>query len=660
MLEKMEAKEKETLWSRHCPQCGSTVEHKSKAKCRAAEKAGSPCVKCSRSNNGKKNAGTEKCSLCTEEFRTSKEGVEEHAARHGVSPEELWLRLKDASPALCKCGCGRQTTWVGWAKGYSSVLCGHNASIYSVYEEEKALEIAAKRSAALRGTTGWSKGLTKETDERVAARAAATSVGRKKAFDEGELKAWSKGLTKETDERLLAFSQRLKEDFANGIRSQWHKGLSEEVDDRVKQKNESLRQAYESGRVKAWHAGKTAAEDPRIDKFWANRDAMKEYQHVHWSEDVVREKLSGNQAVELVEIESYKNVYVSSILVRCKSCGWSDAVTFDRARADRCPKCTPIGSRGQNEIADWLQSLGLYVGRNVVGILDGKKQLDIFVPEKMVAIEFNGLFWHGETQPGKDARYHQQKSLSCEKHGVSLVHIFEDEWYDKREVVKSTILSKLQMINDRVNARDCDVVGLSPEERREFFELNHLDGDVNASFSFGLRTKDGELVAAISARRPFHKKYSESLEIARFCSRVNLVVPGGMSRLVKKVVQEARVTGVSSVISYVDTRLGGDGNGYVLSGFILEKKTSPRYWWTDYHKRFDRFKFKADPSRGMTEAQVADEAGVVKIWGCSNLVYRLNVSPAANQPAVGVHPPVPKEGPLSLGLSDLPGVDVND
>lgn len=614
------------LWLRKCPQCNRAVEHKSKAKCRDAEKRGAPCSSCSRSNNGRKNSGSEVCVVCRKEFRTSPVGVEEHARVHGISPEELWLTSRKEAPILCGCGCGNRTKWVGWVAGYSALLKGHNASIYSVYDKEKAEEISKKRSDSLKGKPGWSKGLTKENDDRVLSRAQATSVGRKRAFEEGRISVWSKGLTKENDSRLESISQRAKEEFASGDRVAWHKGLTEETDDRVRQKNDSLRSAYKSGEVRAWHAGKTAEEDPRINKFWENRDVMKEYQHVRWSEDVVREKLNGNVSLELISIESYKNCYVSSIVVKCKSCGWSDPVSFTRAAADRCPMCTPIGSKGQNEIADWLQSLGLEVGRNVVGLLDGKKQIDIFVPEKMVAIEFNGLYWHGESRPGRDARYHQQKSTSCERHGISLVHVFEDEWYDRREIVKSVILSKLQLINERVSARDCDVVELKSEEKREFFELNHLDGDVNSSFAFGLK-RDGELVAAVSVRRPFHKKYEGSLEIARECTKINTIVPGGMSKLMKRVVEEARALNVSNIISYVDTRLGGTGNGYALSGFTLIKKTDPRYWWTDRRQRMDRFKFRADSSRGMTEAQVAEEAGVVKIWGCSNLVYRLEVTP---------------------------------
>ena len=72
----------------------------------------------------------------------------------------------------------------------------------------------------------------------------------------------------------------------------------------------------------------------------------------------------------------------------------------------------------------------------------------------------------------------------------------------------------------------------------------------------------------------------------------------------------------------------GDGRGYAACGMVLAGRTPPRFWWTDMNRRYDRFKFRADRSRGLSEAQVADNAGVEKVWGCPNLVYVLDLPPA--------------------------------
>lgn len=68
----------------------------------------------------------------------------------------------------------------------------------------------------------WNKGLTKETDERVA-QYGKTYSNRIKS---GEIKAWTTGLTKETDERLLKLSQKVSESVNKKVaKDEWHKSL---------------------------------------------------------------------------------------------------------------------------------------------------------------------------------------------------------------------------------------------------------------------------------------------------------------------------------------------------------------------------------------------------------------------------------------------------
>ena len=77
---------------------------------------------------------------------------------------------------------------------------------------------------------------------------------------------------------------------------------------------------------------------------------------------------------------------------------------------------------------------------------------------------------------------------------------------------------------------------------------------------------------------------------------------------------------LEGLITYVDTR-HGTGDSYKKAGFTVFGKTTQRFWWTDFRNRFDRFSIRADKSRGMTEAEVAKEAGVTRIYGCQNIVF---------------------------------------
>ena len=68
-------------------------------------------------------------------------------------------------------------------------------------------------------------------------------------------------------------------------------------------------------------------------------------------------------------------------------------------------------------------------------------ELDIFLPELKIAFEYNGLYWHSDIYKEND--YHLNKSKKCEKLGIELFHIWEDDWIFKENQIKLLILNKL-------------------------------------------------------------------------------------------------------------------------------------------------------------------------------------------------------------------------
>ena len=72
------------------------------------------------------------------------------------------------------------------------------------------------------GHVAWNKGLTKESDERVA-QYGKTYSNRIKS---GEITCWVTGLSKETDERLQKLSQKVSNTIKNKVsKNEWHKSL---------------------------------------------------------------------------------------------------------------------------------------------------------------------------------------------------------------------------------------------------------------------------------------------------------------------------------------------------------------------------------------------------------------------------------------------------
>jgi len=78
------------------------------------------------------------------------------------------------------------------------------------------------------------------------------------------------------------------------------------------------------------------------------------------------------------------------------------------------------------------------------------------------------------------------------------------------------------------------------------------------------------------------------------------------------------------ILTYADLRFG-KGNVYRDSGFEYKGETNLDYWYTDGYKREFRFKYRADSSRGLTEKDVANIAGVKKIYGCGSNIWVLNL-----------------------------------
>jgi len=321
----------------------------------------------------------------------------------------------------------------------------------------------------------------------------------------------------------------------------------------------------------------------------------------------------------------YRRRRIDRLEFKCVACGKHQMKSIAMLQdSPICFFCCPKESKGQLEVFDFVKTLvadAVSSDRTVIS----PKELDIWIPSKKLGIEYNGLYWHS-TAVLKDTKYHQKKQDDCSAAGINLLSVYEDEWRDKRLIVEGMIRHRLGMSVKTWDARKLDVVSLSLTESRDFFNANHLEGHVSSSVVFGLRDKaSGQVVAAMSLRRPFHKKYRGQLEVGRCCTLVGHSVRGWLGRLTSEARKHARSLGVTSLMTYVDSRVG-PGSGYAAAGWsVVNRGKSPRFWWTDFENRFNRFKYRADKSKGLTQEQVAAAAGVVTIHGCPNATFSLPV-----------------------------------
>jgi len=239
-----------------------------------------------------------------------------------------------------------------------------------------------------------------------------------------------------------------------------------------------------------------------------------------------------------------------------------------------CTKCNPIGEQSsikEKELLDFIKSLNVNYIENDRKILNGK-ELDIYLPDNKIAIEFNGLYWHSDKF--KDKNYHLNKTNLCEKQGVQLFHIFEDEWIYKKEIVKSIIKSKLGLIKNNFFARKTVVKEVIDNKLiREFLNKNHIQGFVGSKIKLGL-FYENELVSLMTfgKKRKFMNSKSKSeddYELIRVCNKLNTNIVGGASKLFKYFL---RIYKSEETTFCVDRRYD-DNNLYIEMGFNFIEKT---------------------------------------------------------------------------------------
>ena len=262
-------------------------------------------------------------------------------------------------------------------------------------------------------------------------------------------------------------------------------------------------------------------------------------------------------------------------------------------------------------------------------------ELDIYIPDKKLAIEFDGLLFHSYgkstdyifNKTDEDKNYHLRKTELCESKGIKLFHIFENEWLDpiKREIWKSKIKLELGCIERKLNARDCVIKEVNDKDIKEFLELNHLQGYISSSIRVGLFYKD-ELVEVMTfGKSRFNKNFD--YELLRNCTKINTIVRGGFSKLLNYFKKNYK----GSIVSYGNRRWTSIINN-IYKGELLNISEPNYFYFTvkdlklmsrvqfQKHKLKDKLE-NFDPNLSETENMYNN--GYRKIYDCGNLVYKI-------------------------------------
>lgn len=326
-------------------------------------------------------------------------------------------------------------------------------------------------------------------------------------------------------------------------------------------------------------------------------------------------------------ISEYNN---SNFLIYHKTCQREFSINRDLLYQRRnlniciCTKCLDVNlgmSNMELEMQDFLNSLNVTYIIKDKSILGGK-ELDIYLPYYKIAIEMNGVYWHSEIY--MDKYYHRDKTLNCRKLGIELIHIWEDDWKFKRDIVKSIILNRLKMINKSIFARNCKIKEVSVEESSSFLNLNHIQGNSPSQLKIGLYLGE-ELVSLMTFGWRYTNRKKE-YELIRFCNKININVVGSASKIFNYFL---KMNSVDTIVSYSDISLF-TGGIYQKLGFIKSRLSEPNYYWVVDGIRKHRFNYNKkrlvkmgyDPNK--SESEILHEIGYFRIYSCGQEKWIFN------------------------------------
>lgn len=512
-----------------------------------------------------------------------------------------------------KCSCGNYLKWQNGKKAYlqfCSTKCSYNVQHVQEVKKTKCLtkygvahhwlvpELAKKKIEGINKVKGETRQKINKTNmERYGGIAPACSKEVTEKIKRTNLKKYGKECTLSLPSSRQKHKEVWKKDFENirsKIKKSWGAKTSKELSLINKKREETFLQRY--GEVNISKVEKYR----KIASVNAKKNAKSSYQKYlitcrsRYSRDSHQQV---NQNPKLItfrsNIKKYKKwLEIQHYKLKKSQFEIANLLNIDSAIINKDFKKFNLkvmvfqSSYAEKEISKYITSLGVTVENRNRSFLDGI-ELDVFIPSKNIAIEFNGIYWHSydEVPATREKLKHYYKTKLCNQNNIQLFHILETQWKDKikKEIWKSILKGNLIGHSNKIYARSTEIKLIQPNVARNFYINNHLFGFCAATFHFGL-FYNNELKAAMS----FKQKDQNSWELVRFASQINTQIVGGASKLFKFFI---KIHDPLNVITFADL-MYSNGGIYKILGFNQVGKVATRFYYTDKHKLINRRLFQ--------------------------------------------------------------------
>lgn len=315
---------------------------------------------------------------------------------------------------------------------------------------------------------------------------------------------------------------------------------------------------------------------------------LKKYKADHYAKsNLFKIRTFNKQIKSLVYLgikkENILNIQEEYVTIKCSKClkTYVSKIGFIKQRIkytknNPCIKCVPIYSINnyykELELLEFIKDN--YKGKIITSDRTVLKplELDIYLPDLKLAFEFNGTYWHSDIFKSKN--YHKLKTDRCLKLGITLMHIYENLWDTKQDIIKSLIFKSLK-INKPIN-EEFKISRVSLKDSNFFIANNSIKDHIKADVRFGLYYKN-VLVSLITL---IEKEFHYQLNI---CDVINMNIEKGKKELFEEI---KRYCGEKDIITYID-RSYSNGNIFENFGFNRDFINDPQEIITDKYKIYN-------------------------------------------------------------------------
>jgi len=328
------------------------------------------------------------------------------------------------------------------------------------------------------------------------------------------------------------------------------------------------------------------------------------------------------------------------VTVTCKIHGDFQQTAEGHLAGRGCRQCwaESYSSTGEREIGEFVESLGFTIQRNTREALKNGLEVDVFIPEANLGIEYNGCYWHSD-KVEKNKRKHEFKHASATTHGVRLLTVWDYDWLHRPAIIKRHIRRALGVDQgERISARQCAITAITANEANALYEANHIQGASRGGVvHLGLQYA-GEIVAAMTFSQGGSRRgiiNEGEWELSRYAT--SAIVRGGASRLFAEFVRESSP---DVIWSFSDKQhfsggiyktLGFTNDGELPSDYRIVHPYTMQTWHKSLWQRksiqkrltelgsTETFDHRTDER---TEHQMQDAAKVLRVWDAGKIRWK--------------------------------------